>query len=83
MKEDTHLSRINLLWEQFAEAAHQKGIDVLTPPTHSNISTDVDEIGNDRIYGKEYNKNDKHFATTLQMYLPRKRQQPTGIRATM
>jgi hypothetical protein len=38
---------------QFAEAAHQKGIDLLTPPTHSSNGTDVDEIGDDRIYGKE------------------------------
>jgi hypothetical protein len=41
VKKDTCLSHINLLREQFAKAACQKGIDVLTPPTHSNIGTDV------------------------------------------
>ncbi len=51
VKEDTCLSHINLLREQFAEAAHQKGIDLLTPLTHSNNSTDINDIGNDRIYG--------------------------------
>ncbi len=50
-KEDTHLSHINLLREQFVEAAHQKGIDLLTPLTHSNNGMDINEIGNDRIYG--------------------------------
>jgi hypothetical protein len=62
VKEDTRLSRINLLREQYAEAAHQKGINLLRPPTHSDSGTDVDEIGDDRIYGKEYDNNDEDFS---------------------
>ncbi len=78
VKEDTCLFCINLLREQFAEAACLKGIDFLTPPTHSDNSTDVNEIGDDGIYGKEYDNDDEGFSTTHQMDLPRKRQQPTG-----
>jgi hypothetical protein len=62
MKEDTCLSRINLLREQFAEAAHQKGIDVLTPPTHRDIGTDVNETSDDGMYGKQYNNHDEVFS---------------------
>ncbi len=61
VKEDTCLSHSNLLWEQFTEAACQKGIDLLTPPTLSNNGIDVDEIGNDRIHGKKYNNDDNYF----------------------
>jgi hypothetical protein len=62
VKENTYLSHINFLREQFAEAACQKGIDLPTPPTHSNNSMDVNEIGNDGIYGKEYDNDDKDFS---------------------
>jgi hypothetical protein len=44
MKEGTCLSHINLPREQFLEAAHQKGIDLLTPPTHSNFGMEVNKM---------------------------------------
>jgi hypothetical protein len=62
VKKDTCLSRIYLLREQFAEAACQKGIDSLTPPSHSNNGTKVNEIEDGRIYGKEYDNDDKDFS---------------------
>jgi hypothetical protein len=62
VKEDTCLSHIKLLQEQFAEAACQQGIDLLTHPAHSDTGTDVDEIGNNEIYGKEYNDHDEDFS---------------------
>ncbi len=62
MKKDTHLFHINFQREQFAEAACQKGIDLPTPPTHSNNDIDVNVIGNDGIYSKEYDNDDKDFS---------------------
>ncbi len=53
VKEDTCLSRIKLLREQFAEAACWKGIDLLRHPTHSENGMDANEINNERIYGTE------------------------------
>jgi hypothetical protein len=62
VKEDTHLSQIEVLREQFAEAACQKGYDLSTNTTHSNNGTEANELSGDGIHGREYNDKDEDFS---------------------
>jgi hypothetical protein len=62
LKEDTHLSQIKLLHEQFAEATCQKGYDLSTSTSHNNDSTDTNKLGGNEIYGRKYNDEDEDFS---------------------